>query len=97
MKRESLPKSMQALFWSGNVKALDLRRDKGVVIHRILSSGSLGDLKWLFNHYPKSAIRKVFISCPKKYYTESALNFAGKHLVPTRKTLDKKKYVKNIH
>lgn len=97
MKSASPPKTMQTLFWSADVKSLDLRKDKDIIVHRILSYGSLRDLKWLFRHYPKSTVKGVFLSRPKKYYTMAALNFVDKYLLCTGKKLNKKKYVKVVY
>lgn len=94
---KSPPKTMQTLFWSADVRSLDLRKDKDIIVHRILSYGSLRDLKWLFGHYSKNEVRDIFLSRPKKYYTPAALNFVDKHLLSTGKKLDKKKYVKAVY
>jgi hypothetical protein len=96
-KRLSPPKTMQALFWSSDVKSLNLQKDKDVIVHRILSYGSLNDLRWLLRHYSKKTVKSVFLSKPKKYYTLSAFNFVNKHLLQTGARPDKKKYVKNLH
>jgi len=97
MKSASPPKTMQTLFWSADVKSLDLRKDKNIIVHRILSYGSLRDLKWLFSHYPESTLKSVFLSRPKKYYTPASLNFVGGFLLRTGKRLDKNKYVKTTY
>lgn len=97
MKSVSPPKTMQTLFWSADVRSLDLRKDKNIIVHRILSFGSLRDLRWLFRHYPKSTLKSVFLSRPKKYYTPAALNFVSVFLLRTGKKPDKSKYVKTTY
>ncbi len=88
---------MQALFWSGDIGLLDANKDKRLIIHKVLSCGSLSDLKWLFNNYSKSTVKNVFLANPKKFYTPSAFNFISRHLLRISKKPDKKRYVKNIY
>lgn len=69
--------SLQGLFWSKNVKNLDLERDKNYIVHQTLAYGSWNDLKWLFGVYSKEDIKKTFIDNPSKDYFPAAFNFVS--------------------
>lgn len=90
-----IPKSLQGILWSRNVKGLDLRDDKNYIIHQILAYGAWNHLKWLFRNYDTKQVREVFLNQPSKDYSERSFNFVQKILleIPTDK-VDKRYYVK---
>lgn len=51
MKRDEakgrILKTLESLFWEYDVKDLDLSKDRELIIKRVLSHGSVEDLKWL--------------------------------------------------
>ena len=46
LKKNEL-KEVRSLFWEYDVKGLDLLKDRELIIKRVLSHGSVEDLKWL--------------------------------------------------
>ena len=42
-----LPRRLKSLFWDYDTEAIDLQEDRGLIIKRVLSHGSVEDLKWL--------------------------------------------------
>lgn len=59
MAKIKVPSSFQRLFWSVNVKSLDLKKDKEYIITQILNYGTEKELKWLIRIYPEEEIKKV--------------------------------------
>jgi len=90
-----IPKRLQGLFWSNDLTNLDLDKDKDLIIHQILTYGSLNDFKWLKSIYPKEEIKKIFITYPKKNYAPSRFNFVKNYLLGIKEDLPHSKYVKS--
>lgn len=96
MKRKKIPKRLQSVLWSADIKKLDLEKDKGYIIHQILSHGEIDDIKWLFSVFPKKEIQKVFISVPYKDYRRSRFYFIKNWVIGLKKKqLNEKLYVKD--
>ena len=94
---KKIPKRLQAVLWSVNVNQLDIQRDKGYIIHQILSYGRLEDIRWLFEMYPKEDVQRVFSHIPYKDYRASRFHFVKEYLLGlTNHKLDERLYVKNI-
>ena len=47
------------LFWDVDPKSIDLRRHAGYIIERVLDFGNDQEVKWMWETYPVSLIRKV--------------------------------------
>ena len=92
---EKLSQKLQPLFWSKDIKQLDLKKDEVYIIHQILSYGRFSHLRWLFRTYPKGTIREVFINHPKKIYQQAVFYFVKNFILGLKnKKLDEKKYLK---
>lgn len=63
------------LFPEYNIKNLDIKKDKFVIINRILEYGSLQQVKKLFKTYRFSEIRKFVIKHGIKKLSLKSLNF----------------------
>lgn len=85
----------QSLFWDVNVKKLDLKRDGHFIVHRILSYGTMDDLRELIKVYGKKNVRKEFSEPQPGLYYPNILELC-KHILGIKK-IDKKKYLKNIY
>jgi len=97
MKTKKIPKSLQGILWSVDVKDLDLHDDKSYIINQILSLGFLEELRWLWKAYSIDTIRKVFLEKPSKVYTFSSFNFCKNILLGLEKqNLPLNKYVKTL-
>lgn len=92
-----VPKKLQAVLWSVDVKRLDIDRDKNYIIHQILSYGRLEDILWLFDNYAREDLRRVFTTIPYKDYSPSRFHFVKEYLLGLKHhSLDERLYVKNI-
>lgn len=97
MKRKAVPKSLQPILWSTDVKKLDLSRDKGYIIHQVLIYGTLAEIRWLFSTYTKSQVIKVFLSHPVKLYPKKIYAFVKNYLLGLSQViLDTEDYVTSI-
>ena len=81
MKKHKIPKKLQGVLWSVDVKDLDLEVNKAYIINQILCFGRQSELKWLFKTYSRSEIKEVFLKRPSKIYLPSAFNFCKKILL----------------
>ena len=54
-----LPKFLQSCFWSYNLKNIDIKNDKQLIIQQILNYGNWQALCWLFDNYSKRDIVKA--------------------------------------
>jgi len=64
-----------------DVRDLDLREDKALIIHQTLRYGNLAQLRWLFETYSEHTIREVFVSQPSKIYDGASLRFVCRILL----------------
>lgn len=96
-KTTKIPKNLQGILWSVDVKDLDLGRSRSYIINQILSLGFLDELKWLFKNYTLATIKKVFIDESAKIYSFSSFNFCKNILLGLEnKNLPLNKYVKTL-
>lgn len=97
MKTKKIPQRLQAVLWSTDVKLLDIAKDKGYIIHQIFSYGSLNDIAWLFQTYPKGKIIETFIEKPYKDYRDARFAFVKNQILGLKSFQpDERLYVKNI-
>jgi hypothetical protein len=53
----ALPDSLAAFFQEYDFHALDLDRDRDLIIERTLGAGNLPELRWLFSRFPRAIIQ----------------------------------------
>ena len=93
----TIPQSLQSVLWSADVNRLDPEKDKSYIIHQILAYGSLEDIFWVFRNYPKNEIMRTFLTHPYKDYRAPRFYFVKNYLLNLkRKSMNEKRYVKNI-
>ncbi len=90
-----IPKNLQAVLWSEDVKTLDFQKDKSYIINQVLRYGSLGEIKWLFKTYPKREIKSVFTKHPIPIFTPQSFNFVSKFLLGFNQTPNENKYLRS--
>ncbi|PIR92630.1 hypothetical protein COU01_00680 [Candidatus Falkowbacteria bacterium CG10_big_fil_rev_8_21_14_0_10_44_15] len=83
------------LFWFANSGKLNLKKDKHLIIHQVLSHGNMDDVRRLFKIYGKQTIRKEFKKPEPGLYYPDILNFV-QYLLGIKK-ITKKKYLKNLY
>lgn len=91
-----IPRKLQAVLWSTDIKLLDIEKHKGYIIHQILRYGSLADIKWLFKTYTKDKISDFFLGHPSKNYARKDFHFIKNYVLGLRENLDINKYVTSI-
>lgn len=97
MKRKTIPKRLQAILWSADIKNLDLKRDRNYIIHQILQYGTLKDIKWLFDVYSKEKVRELFVTHPNRNYAKDDLYFISRFLLdPIHVPIDENDYVTSL-
>lgn len=52
-------KFRQALFWDTNPKKIDTKKNAQYVIERILDFGNDAEVRWLWNFYDKTVLKKI--------------------------------------
>jgi len=75
MSKIKIPPRMRWLFWSYDIKSLDLERDKDYIITQVLNYGTWDEVKWLFKIYSESEIKKVVKNPSRGVWFEKVLNF----------------------
>ena len=63
-----IPAKLQWVFWSVDVRHLELERDRVYIIHQILAFGRMEEIHWLFQTYSLREICAVFLNSPYKNY-----------------------------
>jgi hypothetical protein len=90
------PKSLQHVLWSADVDNLDLTKDAPYIIHQIFSYGSLQDIAWLFDVYPKDTLVQIFTTTPYKDYFAARFHLIKNYVLGLEKHgMDERYYVKN--
>lgn len=93
MKKKKLPKFLQPFLWSVKIDDLDIEKDKIYIVNQILAFGDIEALKWLFNNYSLTEIKRIFLNHSMRIYRDSAFSFVKKNLLGVNKPLNAKKYV----
>ncbi|OGM20825.1 hypothetical protein A2863_01635 [Candidatus Woesebacteria bacterium RIFCSPHIGHO2_01_FULL_38_9b] len=88
-----IPRNLQGVLWSVDVKNLDIESDKNYIIHQILAYGTWKNLKWLFKTYSESQIKIAFLKYPSKDYRPVVFNFVTKILFGLKQLPDERYYV----
>lgn len=74
-KDKKIPSKMRWLFWSYDIKSLDLNKDKDYIITQVLNYGTWNDVRWLFRVYPEKEIMEVVKNPSRGLWFEKVLNF----------------------
>ena len=95
--KQSVPSSIQGLIWSKNNDMIDLEKDKSVIIHHTLRYGTVGDIAWLLQTYPKDTITSVFTTQPMTIYSPSSFNFIKRTVLNiTQELPNEKRYIQSF-
>lgn len=70
-----IPSKMKWLFWSYDIKSLDLKDDRDYIITQTLNYGDWKDLKWLFKTYSEKEIKEIVKNPQRGVWFEKVLNF----------------------
>lgn len=72
---KKIPGFLQSVLWSYDLKELDLKEDKGMIITQVLNYGDWKDLKWLYSVYTEKDIKEVLRHPRRGLWFERVLNF----------------------
>lgn len=75
MPKIKIPLKMKWLFWSYDIKSLDLKADKEYIIAQTLNYGTWEDLKWLYKIYSEKEIKEIVRNPRRGVWFEKVLNF----------------------
>jgi len=93
-----LPRKLQAKLWSSDLRNVGVRRDRTMIIHKVLAYGTMNDIHWLVGEYGKKKVKDGFLNNPMNLYTKSALNFAKNIILGLDNIeVDGSKYVKTLY
>ena len=95
--RRTVPKKLQAVLPSVNIKNLDLKRNRNYIIQQVLLYGSLKEIQWLFEAYEQREIVDSFVNHPIRMYPKETFYFIKNFILDLRdKKLTEEKYVTSI-
>ena len=89
-----VPRRLQGILWSQNVRTLRADRDKVPIIHHIFAFGELEDIRWLRKAYTEPELRAAFTQHPMKLYTPASWRFAQRVLGVRQPSKRENEYVK---
>lgn len=73
--KTKIPEGSASLFQEYDYNLLDIKRDKSIIIGRLLESGNMEELQWLFKTYPIKEIRKFVKDRGYRALSSSSFNF----------------------
>ena len=56
---KDIPKSVRACLWSHDIAALDVQRDKSIIISNVLNYGTEEAARWVFRTYKEEEVANV--------------------------------------
>ena len=73
--RQRIPNFVERCLWSYDIKKLDLKKDKELIITQILNYGDEKRIKWLYSVYTEDEIKEVVRHPRRGQWFEKVLNF----------------------
>lgn len=70
-----IPSRMKWLFWSYDIKSLNIKDDKDYIITQVLNYGTWEDLKLLYRLYSEEDIKKIVKNPRRGVWFEKVLDF----------------------
>jgi len=74
-KRKEIPKTIYPHFHEYDVKELDFKRDKNLIMERILEFGTKDEIHWLFKTYGVEEIKEFISRFGVRRLSKRAFNF----------------------
>ncbi|MEW6408468.1 MAG: hypothetical protein AB1465_07345 [Patescibacteria group bacterium] len=71
----SLPKFLQTAPWSYDLKTLDIKKDRHLIITQILNHGTWEQVQWVLKNYREREIKEVVKNPDRGVWHKDALNF----------------------
>jgi len=92
-----LPKNLQKVLWSWNLKDIDKKRDKNLIITQVFNWGNEDLVCWVLKNYSVDEIRQVVGKPRRGMWWKRVLNFWMKILDVKIRENDFEKAVLNIN
>lgn len=73
--RNKFPKFITPCLWSYNIDEMDLKKDKGIIITKVLNYGNLKRIEWLYSIYTEDEIKRVVSNPCCGLWFPKVLNF----------------------
>ena len=70
-----VPRKLQSVLWSYDVRRLDLEANKELIIQQVLNYGDWEDLRWLYQTYSEGQIKEVVRHPRRGIWFEQVLSF----------------------
>lgn len=74
-KNKKLPKKLQSVLWSYDLRRLDIEKDKELIITQVLNYGTWRHLQWLYKTYSEKEIKAVVKNPAHGLWFKSVLDF----------------------
>jgi len=70
-----IPKYVKTFLWSYDLKKIEPKKDKKIIISNVLNLGTIKATQWIFKQYGKEEIKNVFENSAKGTWNKKSLNF----------------------
>ena len=68
------PPSVKAVLWSYDLNALEVQKDKKIIISQVLNFGSEEAIKWLFKQYSITDVEQIANTIPLFQWNKKSLS-----------------------
>ena len=68
------PQSVKAVLWSYDLNAIEVQKDKKIIISQILNFGSEEAIKWMFKQYSFEVVEQVANTIPLFQWNKKSLS-----------------------
>ena len=68
------PQSVKAVLWSYDLNAIEVQKDKKIIISQVLNFGSEEAIKWLFKQYSFEVVEQVANTIPLFQWSKKSLS-----------------------
>jgi len=68
------PQSVKAVLWSYDLNALEVQKDKKIIISQVLNFGSEEAIKWLFKQYSITDVEQIANTIPLFQWNKKSLS-----------------------
>lgn len=70
-----IPKFLQTYLASYDLSALDLKKDRKLIITEILNKGDFDALRWVTKNYSKNEVKDVVLNPRRGFWLRTTLNY----------------------
>ncbi|PIY69120.1 hypothetical protein COY90_02275 [Candidatus Roizmanbacteria bacterium CG_4_10_14_0_8_um_filter_39_9] len=69
------PQSVKAVLWSYDLNAINVQKDKKIIVSQVLNFGTEEAINWLFRQYGVTTVKKVAAAIPLFEWNKKSLSF----------------------